>query len=403
MKDVAGKFTQGFFVRLLPGVINVGVLLLIGEWLGAAQFGEYSTVVATTGFLASLLFGPLTFSIVPYHARFESEGRREVFESSVILTALAIGVLFIAVGAIAVIAGLMPIAYVAPGAAFGLYTIALEILRARVKLWSYGLASLVQSAVLLAGAMLYVSHARDASAALNTFTFSYTFAFIVAIILNGGIKLMRPNLSLLRNSVSQGGQYTVAVFLENALTLGLRYMVLYLGSPQLLGAFSFGLDLAQRIVGVFANITSFAVVPAAFKLHGSDKQKFEEILRHGGLFSAGVCLLALVSTILLSNFDWIPGLGSALFKPATFAIISVGVIINRVKKITIDQIAMRDGNAIAISRGLIIAVPSSLLLAWVCHKFTPAFAEIAYLIAYIVASAVMVYARRSGNRVSFTS
>ena len=370
MKDVAEKFAQGLFVRLLPGLINVGVLLLIGEWLSAAQFGEYSTVIATAGFLASLLFGPLTFSIVPYHARFESDGRRDEYESSVIVTALAIGVLFILAGAFAVVAGLMPMAYVAPGAAFGLYTIALEILRARVRLWSYGLASLVQSAILLASVTFYMSQSRNASAALHSFTVSYGCAFVVALGLVGGVKLRRPDFSVFYNSVSEGGKYTVSVIIENGLLLGLRYMVSYLGSPQMLGAFSFGFDLAQRIVGITINITSFAVVPAAFKVHVSGGQKFEKSLMQSALFAVAISLLVLVSTILVSNFDWIPGLGSALFNPATFAIISLGVIVNRFKKLTIDQVAMRNGNAISIPRGLMFAVPFALLLAWAFHKLS---------------------------------
>lgn len=392
MKDIAGKFSQVILVRFLPGVLNVGTLLLIVEWLSTGQFGEYSTVVATTAFVANLVFGPLIFAIVPYHARFESEGQGKQFEAAVISTALVISTLFVAIGALVAVGGLTPIAYVAPGVTFGLYTIALEVLRARLRFWSFGLASIIQSLILLSGVLYYVARNPDAETALHVFSVSYLISFLFALALIGNIRLVRPNLALLGDSLSEGGKYTLSAGLEGSLTLSLRYMVLLLGSPQLLGAFSFALDFAQRVIGIFINILSFTVVPTAFKTHGYDRQQFESNLRRGAAYAATACVLALFATIIGSNFSWIPGIGSALFDPVSFILISLAVIVNRTKKITIDQVALRDGNAGAILRGMMVAMPISLLVAWGLHYVTSAFAEVAFLTGYLTASAATAYA-----------
>src|SRR5262245_35330561 len=45
-------------LRAGPGLINAATLILLGIWLSVPAYGQYSTVVATTGLVANLLYGP---------------------------------------------------------------------------------------------------------------------------------------------------------------------------------------------------------------------------------------------------------------------------------------------------------------------------------------------------------
>jgi O-antigen/teichoic acid export membrane protein len=352
MKSLALHYLEVLGLRAFPGLINLAALMLLGEWLTPADYGIYSTAIATCGFLVSMLFGPLTFAIVPQHAKLEAQGRLTEYENSIVSLTFLISLVLAAIGILLSALGLVPWHYTAPAIALGMYTTLQEIPHARLQYWTYGGISLLQSLCLLGLTTLLVRPSRDLAFALHSFSLSYAVASVAALIMIGQRKLALPDFALLRRTLHIGLGYTFSTALENILYLGVRYTLLVLGTPQVLGIFSFCIDMAQRVIGVIVNIAGFAIIPVAFKNHAKGKAgEFGKTLITGAAMALVICLFAVIAIYLLRSLRWVPGLSSNLFDPTAFAIVSGAVVINRLKKILVDPFALKAVNPQAIIAG----------------------------------------------------
>ncbi len=380
------KIAEVLISRALPGALNLLVLLLLAQRLSPAAFGEYSTVVAATGFVSSVVFGVLAFTIVAQHAKLDAVGKREEYESSIFTTTLVAAlILSVLLGLICAI-GLLPASYIAPSAALGVYTVALELPRARLMYWIYGVASLLQSLVLLGMCYILVVEQQDQNVALIAFSLSYLIGALVSLSLTGWPRFVRPSWALLEQTVRGGAAYTVSLVFENALYLGMRLIITAIGTPHQLGVFSFCVDFAQRVVGVFANLISFALVPVAFKRQAISHTSFSSTLMRGGGTAVVLCSIALAVVHLLRIAEIVPVLNGQLFDPAVFTVASLSIMLNRIKKITIDPLAMREQLTSTIAAGFAIGAPIAIALPFFSRPDAPLGYAISYLVGYILAS-----------------
>ncbi|WP_127091177.1 hypothetical protein [Aquabacter cavernae] len=396
------KLIEGLGIRALPGVLNLLALVALSDRLTPSAFGLYSTAVAVAGFITSMVFGPLTASIVAHHAKHDVEGRAGLYESTVFTTALAIALILAAITGIISSMGLLSWTYIAPAIALGIYTLVLEFSRARLNFWSYGIASVFQSIAFLAAIVILVQDRDTSTQALLAFTLSYVLAIVVSLGLSGWPRLIAPDIGLLIPTIRSGGGYTLSIALENGLYLGMRFVVMLFGSSQALGVFSFSVDLAQRVVGIFTNITSFIVVPLAFRGQASGASRFNSTLYKGGAIALLVSIAALVCTHALRELGIVPVLNGPLFDPAAFTIISFAVIVNRLKKLTIDPFALRANRAAILVFGFAVATPIALGLAIGFQKVSPLAAPAAYLCGYIIAAISTFIALRTFDKSAFT-
>jgi hypothetical protein len=274
----------------------------------------------------------------------------------------------------------------------GIYTLALEFPRARLKYRFYGIVSLFQSFAFFGCTALLARTPDKPEAVINAFIISYSVAATIAFSINGWPRLTRLNLKYLTPTFFSGCSYTLSTALENILYLGMRFIVMLTGSTSQLGVFSFSVDLAQRVIGVFANIISFTAVPLAFNKNRTNERLFNNMLLKAGLVALLVCSSSLAAVLAAQSSGFVPALSGPLFDSATFIIISVAIIINRIKKIIIDPQALRENRASLLPLGFAIASPIALFLAIAFQKYGPLVPPSAYLLGYIGATAITIIA-----------
>jgi O-antigen/teichoic acid export membrane protein len=358
------KIIEMVGLRTGPGLVNAVSLILLGNWLSVTDYGEYSTVVAATGLIASVLFGPLILSIVPLHAHHRANGRQADFETVILAMVIAMSLALMALGGLLVAIGLIGSSWLAPVIAFGAATALQEVLRARLMFWSFGACCLVQ-ALLFLGLVIAVARPEGSvHEVLLAYAASHGVAGLLAAGLAGARLTTRPRLALLRSAWTVGAPVTLSTIAESGLYLGARYLLAAFGTPQQLGVFSFCLDLAQRLVGFPVNVASFVFVPQAFH-HAADGDagQFRRVLLNGACAALGLALAAIAAVMLFRAIVPHSALIAGAFDPQTFVVLSVAVILNRIKKLVLDPIALRAGFTLIIAVGYAIGTIAAAIAA----------------------------------------
>lgn len=383
-------------LRAGPGLLNLSTLLFLATWLGISDYGIYSTIVVTAGFVASLTFGPLTFAVVSQHAQLEAKGLADIYESSLVSAFLLIAAVVGSIGALAATLELIAWAWIAPAVTFGIYQALQAILQARLRFWSYGAAGLTQATVFLVLAWCFVRPEPAVGIALTALAISYAVAAVVSVLLSGLPQLRWPKINVLAGTLRVGGPYTLSKIAENGLSLGFRYLILLVGTTEQLGIFSFCVDLAQRLIGFLINAARFVAIPAAFKADAEgNKDGFHRTLLTGAILSMGLATASLVAVFVIRKTGWVTTLNGELLDPIVFVIVSAAVVLNQLKKTVVDPIAMRIGKTIAIAIGYGVSAPLTLafgMIALTVH--VPWGAELTYLGGYSFAALVTVVALR---------
>jgi hypothetical protein len=113
-------------------------------------------------------------------------------------------------------------------------------------------------------------------------------------------------------------------------------------------------------VGFPVNIASFVFVPQAFR-HAADGDpgQFRRVLLNGAGVALGLALAALAAVMLFRAVLPHRALIAGPFDPLIFVILSVAVILNRVKKLVLDPLSCVPGS------------PSSSLSAIASERWPP--------------------------------
>jgi O-antigen/teichoic acid export membrane protein len=388
------KLIEAIVLRAAPGVVNLAALLLVGSWLSPEDYGVYSTVAATAGFLSNMIFGPLMFAVVSQHAKLSSLGLADKYESSFVSAVLMIGIVVGACGALFAAFGLIGWSWIAPVVALGIYSAVQEVLHARLRIWAYGAAALLQAGLFIGCAWLVVKPQPSVGLALTVFSASYGVAAVASLLYSGVVRLRWPDFKLLSGTAAIGGAYTVGTAIEQAFYLGIRYLVFLVDTPQSLGTFSFCVDLAQRVMGFLLSAVGFVAVPAAFKADAERRRgEFSSKLVFGASVGVALSAASFVALLVIRQLDLAPSLSGSLFDPQVFGVVSLAVVLNRVKKIVLDPVAMRAGRAAAIAVGYAVSAPVALGIGatvfLAAGKKAP---EMTYLLGCVLTAAVTAFA-----------
>jgi len=390
------KIAELLGMRAGPGLINAAALILLGHWMSVSTYGEYSTVVATTGLVANLLFGPLVSSIVVQHAGHRANGRQADYETAILATVICLSLALTALGGSLVTIGLIDSSWLAPAIAFGAATTLQEILRARLMFWSFGTCCLVQALLFLGLVVAVAKPGGSVHAVLFGYAASYGAAALLAVWLSGVRLTVRPRLNLLRSVWTVGVPVTLGNIAESGLYLGARYLLSAIGTPQQLGVFSFCLDLAQRLVGFPVNVASFVFVPLAFS-HAADGDgsQFRRVLLNGAYAALGFALAAIATVILLQAAIPHRAVIAGPFDPFPFALLSLAVILNRVKKLVPDPFAIRAGLTLIIALGYCVGtITAAIFVAVTLQEASAKAVSWAYLFGHSVTVMVTLLALR---------
>lgn len=392
-----GHIAEAMALRFLPGIINLFVLISLAAWMSTKTYGIVSTYIATSGALANFLFGHIILSALALHSEYVARGEQKAFEQFLVTISTAFAML---VGSLALILWLAGIPFwtvlIATGA-FAAYTAIQEILHARVQFIRFAIASTVQSASFLALAFLWVRPSPGMETALLAFAASYAIGAVASALLSRTAP-MRLSGPYLKDSLRVGTPITLSNGAADAFALGCRYLLVLFGAFQVLGVFSFSLDLAQKTVGVFINAATFATVARAFK--GSASVKLRALrgqLWRGATIAAGIALMSLCALIVLGTLGIVQALDRPVYDPISLIIVSVAVIANRTGKMVITPLALRLKQTGIVLTAFAIAAPIAFIVAAGGILLGLAYAvEIGYVIAFVlwVAIAEMVTLRR---------
>lgn len=382
-----GRFGKALAVRALPGLLNLFTLLTVGERLGASDFGVYSTIVATATVAGSLIFGPVLFGILPELSR----TRQQIEEERYVSLVIGYVAFSLAAAVIVMIAFSSFSSIVLATVSVASLTVVQEVLRARLLVWSYGFTATVQAA-LFAFAAFSLVDAGEIETAIWIFGLSYFGALIVAYLLAGSPRPRFSGFALLRKTFSIGSSYTFTSLFDRALALGSRYVILIAGPPQLVGIYSFCLDLAERLVGFLVNAAGFVFVPLAYKVahsNGSDERIFRKILQEGAVTGGAAAVLCLAGVLGVRYSGFLPDDVFLMLDPVMFVGVAAAVTVNRLKKISIDPVAMKRHRTSILLGGYAAAAPLTLGGVWLALELGATWAiSTILLLGYLGASVV---------------
>ncbi len=385
MSGFITKVAEVLFARVAPGVFNLASIILVGRYLEVGDYGVFSTALATITFLALLIVGPVRLSIIPRRASHEAKGTAHAFERGVLSLLLLAVAGLVSVGGALWLSDMVPLAWVAMAGASALFGGWMPVLNARLQFWRYGLATWGSALGTITFIYFFVSVAPTPLNALWAYVVGNMIGFIIAWVACGVPMPGRFEREQVISMLGVGSSFTLSNLAENGLFLGVRYIILWLGSDEFFGLFIYAIDLAQRSVGVVINILAFAIVPKAYKISAYEGIKeLVPFLKRGSLAGLALAVAVFVSIHILSALDW---LDTILGKPVPlviFSAVSVAVITNRLKKMVIDPIAVSMQSHLAIPVAYILVAPVAMgLSVWSASQGNETLITYIYPGAYI--------------------
>jgi hypothetical protein len=275
-----------------------------------------------------------------------------------------------------------------PTAIYGAFLVAQEVLRASVRVLAFGIAALAQSLVYLLPVLFARDVFADISAAVHLFTASYAVGLCVALMLLRQPRSLLPDLGLLRQTFKVGTSYTASKLVENGLSVGFRYLLVWFGTPVQLGVFSFALDVAQRVVGFVINIVRFKAVPKAFLADAvDDAHEFRRQLYAGAAMSTLIAVFACVAVLVVRSTGLVASLNGVLFDTLAFLLVSAAVIVNQLKKTITDPFAMKMDRTGLIAIGYLPGAIVGLSLGFLTLRLGWKYGlEISFVVGMLLAS-----------------
>ena len=384
------KIIEVIVGRVAPGFVNLVSILLVGRYLSAAEYGAFSITLATTALVAICITGPTRFAIVPRRAVYEAQGKGRDFERGILsLLILSISCLAI-VGAILWGLGAVKFIWVALAVGSALFDGWLPVLQARMQFWRYGAAAWTRAGAIVI--FLYITLAQEptASSALWAYLLGNLAGVTAGWILSGCPLPGKFRGEMLRSTIGLGSSLTVANISESLLSLGMRYLVLWFGTPEFLGLFTYALDVAQRSVGVVVNVVAFAVVPKAYQTSANiGRQAMQAYLIKVGTLAITMAILLVLLVLLFNAVGWLQHwLGMAL-PGLIFGGVATGVIMNRLKKLVLDPIAINFNSHGSIPMGYTIVAPiAAVCVAWLLQANHDVFVSVIFAASYLGVAAI---------------
>lgn len=375
------KIAEVLVIRLTPGLVTVAGIFILSKMLDSVSYGLFSTFFATGTIVSTIIFGPITYSIVSQYSAFKASGDHSAYEWAVSYSTLAIAVAVLVISLPLLLMSKYAVPTALLVASFGAFTTIQEIHRARLNLWLYGASSLLQSAIVIATFLIVVRAQPRADISLLMYAASYIVSTCVAFALLRMGPPRRVNLKILRPALLIGASYSISAICESAISQGIRYWLLWQGNHSALAIFSFSIDLAQRFVGVILNAASFAFVPGAFRLQAQGKSAdFDKTLISGT--TTAVALSFLSAILVLVALIWVDAkVGKLpLFDPMSFFLVAVAVILNRSKKLGLDPFVVRAGFSRLIAIGYLVASAFVLIVSLVPAPGVKYRGELIYLL-----------------------
>lgn len=390
--------------RLVPGALNVLALLVLALWLSREAYGVASTLIATATSAADLLFGGIIYSTLVHYSEHRARGKEERYESLHVANTMFLAVLVGVAGFGLAWIGMIDWRLVAAAIGFGTYTSIQEISHARLQFYRFATGSCAQSLAFLGLAFTTVRADPTVPTTLEAFAISYALGALISGVLVKP-QLTRPSFTRLKAAFSLGSFPTLSNLGISIFVLGCRYLLLFFGRRDLLGIFSFSLDIAQRGVGIFLSLATFALVPHALRNSNvGDVRTLWSALSKGWLAATAVSLLGAAVIMALAATHMVGPLNRPVYEPISFGLICCAVIANRGSKMVLSPIAMRLRRTRVLLTPLFFIAPVSLALAAAgIYLRVPYAVELVYMFAFATWAACNYYSLVPGLRSESTA
>lgn len=384
------KIVEVIVVRVAPGFVNLLSILLVGRHLSTAEYGAFSITLATTALVAICITGPIRFSIVPRRAAYEAQKKGHDFERGVLSLLFLSTSCLAVVGAILWSLGAVKFIWVALAVGSAAFDGWLPVLQARMQFWRYGAAAWTRAGAIVI--FLYITLAQEptASAALWAYLLGNLAGVIAGWTLSGCPLPGKLPGEMLRSTIGLGSSLTLANVSESVLSLGMRYLVLWFGTPEFLGLFTYALDVAQRSVGVVVNVVAFAVVPKAYQTSANiGRQAMQAYLIRVGTLAFTMAILVVLLVLLLNAVGWLQHWLGMSLPGVIFGGVATGVIVNRLKKLVLDPVAINFNSHVSIPMGYTIVAPiAAVCIAWLLQANHDILVSVIYAASYLGVAAI---------------
>jgi hypothetical protein len=370
--------------RLVPGALNVLALLVLAWWLSRESYGLASTYIATATAASDLLFGGIIYSTLVHYSEQRARGKHERYESLHVANTLLLASAISAVGFAFAAAGLFNARLVAVSVAFGTYTSIQEISHARLQFYRFAIGSCAQSLVVLGLAFAMVRPDPTVANTLDAFALSYALGALISVVLVRP-RITMPSLTRLRSAFGLGSIPTLSNLGVSIFALGCRYLLLFFDRRDALGVFSFSLDIAQRGVGIFINLATFALVPQALKnSQGMHAIELWNALKRGWTGAVAVSLFGAATIMAIAATHLFGPFNRPVYQPISFGLICIAVIVARSSKMVLSPVAMRLRRTRVLLQPLFFIAPAALgMLMLGLHLRIPYSVELVYTFAFI--------------------
>lgn len=382
------RFLEVLLARVVPGAVSVLALLVLADRMEPAAYGIFSTLLATSGLAANIFFGTIAMSVVPSHSSKKEGIERAQFEGSVVGACIAVSLFVLFIGLVGKLVHPDAFSIAILVVTLGAVSCLLPILQAKLSFWRYGAASGLQALFVLI--CVYTVEDVRPDLALYIYSASYIISFVLSYVFLGYPKIQIPNIHSLKMFSKIGLPLTVSALSESTLFVGFRYVFMFVGDQAAFGLFSLLVDLAQRGVAIVVNVVSFAILPLAYRegANGKDKE-FIRLLLIGSIASLTLSIIMAVAIWGVGELGLLGGIRKGEFPIVMFSLVCAGVVFNRVRKILLDPVAVRDAKTFAIPVGYFIGGSLALVVGLLALQNSMYYAfYLSYAAGYWFAAAI---------------
>ncbi len=254
------------FARGLPGLINLGALMLFTRLLTPEAYGQYSLIIAGVGLAYVVLFQWLKLGILRFYPRYDAR-------ESEFLVSVAISFLVILV--VASLLGLMGLIFVETPETKLLYMLGLailgfwafhelnlELLRIKFKVKDYAVYGFLKSIVTLVIGVFFVWAGYGSVGLL--------MGLLIALLISSArgafkewpfLELKMFDLSIMQELLRYGLPLIAIFALSFIISSSDRFIIGWLLDTEAVGSYSAGYDITSQMLGIIMVIINLAAYP----------------------------------------------------------------------------------------------------------------------------------------------
>jgi len=260
---------------VVPTICSSLIMILYGNYLSPADFGEYNLFLTTVTLINAVLFSFVQTSVLRLYYEYQLKGQEKILISTYVIISLAIlVVLLIPFSYFAKELGVLIVLCLA-GSVFNLFFI--NVLRSTENVKWFNIVKILIPIITLLLIIFFIIFSElDKQSALISFylpMFVTSTIMILVYLFQGKIRFIY-NHDVIKKSFSYGVPLAISGLLNIVLSSSDRFLIQYfLGSEQV-GLYSFGYRIAELVLVNITMVIMLALFPQVIKEYDSKGKVF---------------------------------------------------------------------------------------------------------------------------------